>query len=121
MHAAAVGRPLQRPHAYGVATDGRAFASSPPYRPHHGKSRDDAASAASRRSTNAVGGHSAYDRRRALFSVDFKATALHTKDVSAYGREFLTVLKSREKQPAQNLTVITDRVQRPLSRTRTFP
>jgi hypothetical protein len=49
------------------------------------------------------------DRRRALFSVDFKATALHTKDVSADGREFLTVLKSREKQPAQNLTVITDR------------
>lgn len=41
--------------------------------------------------------------------MDFKATALHTKDVSADGREFLTVLKSREKQPAQNLTVITDR------------
>jgi Tol biopolymer transport system component len=45
---------------------------------------------------------------RGLFLSEGKAEALHFKDVAADGKQFLMVLKPRQKQPAANLTVVTD-------------
>ena len=45
---------------------------------------------------------------RELFQVDYRWESIHSKDVSADGKKFLLVLRSRQKQPPPNLTVVTD-------------
>jgi len=48
------------------------------------------------------------ERPRELFQVDYRWESIHSKDVSADGKKFLLVLRSRQKQPPPNLTVVTD-------------
>jgi Tol biopolymer transport system component len=48
------------------------------------------------------------ERPRELFQVDYRWESIHSKDVSADGKKFLMVLRSRQKQPPPNLTVVTD-------------
>jgi eukaryotic-like serine/threonine-protein kinase len=47
-------------------------------------------------------------RPRELFSVVFKDEAMHSKDVTADGSKLLMLLRSRQKQSAPGLTVVTD-------------
>ena len=48
------------------------------------------------------------EQPRELFQVDYRWESIHSKDVSADGKKFLLVLRSRQKQPPPNLTVVTD-------------